>query len=369
MSFWSSVVGRGALRSFFWMLLSLGITSITMSASAVSVPTIRIASPDMSAGSKPFAGTSTLSLAHIRGALEKEFAKDDIKIEWSFFKGAGPAVNEAFASRQIDFAYLGDLASIIGRAGSISTRLLLAVRGSNTYLGVPPDSAITSLKELKGKRVALFRGTADELALARSLAQVGLSERDLQIINLDWTAARAALALHQVDAAWQGAGLLILRDRGQIKVPVSTKLAKNRQVTTQAGLVGTDEVIKAHPELTQRLINVLVAQAVWASDAAHTDELQKLFADQGNLPLMLLQGEYEGDDLRFRFNPRLDDFIAASYTDSVALAKSFGLIRRTYDVRAWLEPRFVEQAIATQATQGGQNYWLWYDAAGNAVKR
>jgi|SRR5450830_230096 len=362
MSAWSFFAGHRALRSWFFLM-----TGLVMSAAVLAAPVqvIRIASPDLSAGAKPFSGTNTVSLTHIRGALEKEFAKDGIKIEWSFFKGAGPAVNEAFANHQIDFAYLGDLASIIGRAGGVPSRLLLAVRGSNTYLGVPPDSSITSLKDLKGKRVALFRGTADELAFGRSLAQAGLSEHDLQIINLDWTAARAALASHQVDAAWQSAALLILRDRGQIKVPLSTKQAKNRQVTTQAGLVGTDEFISAHPDLTQRLINVLVAQAQWASEPAHRDELQKLLADQGSLPLALVQGEFDGDDWRFRFDPRLDDFIAVSYTDSVAMAKSIGLIRRSYDVRAWLEPRFVEQAITVQ---GSQNYWPAYDAAGVVSK-
>ncbi|HBF28251.1 ABC transporter substrate-binding protein, partial [Rhizobium sp.] len=356
---------RGVLRSLSLLLGCLLVPVAIAATPTAPVQVIRIASPDLSAGPKPFSGTNTVSLVHIRGALEKEFAKDGIKIEWSFFKGAGPAVNEAFANRQIDFAYLGDLASIIGRAGGISSRFLFAVRGANTYLGVPPDSSITSLKDLKGKRVALFRGTADQLAFGRSLAEAGLSERDVQIINLDWTAARAALASHQVDAAWQGAALLILRDRGQIKVPLSTKQARNRQVTTQAGLVGSDAFINAHPELTQRLINVLVAQAQWASEPAHRDEFLKLLAEQGSLPLALVQGEFDGDDLRFRFDPRLDDFIAASYTDSVATAKSIGLIRRSYDVRAWLEPRFVEQAIAAQ---GSQRYWPSYDAAGAVGK-
>ncbi|WP_112069470.1 ABC transporter substrate-binding protein [Herbaspirillum rubrisubalbicans] len=363
MSSWLATPQRAVLRLLSIVFFTLGIQG---AASASELQVIRIASPDLSAGPKPFAGTSTVSLAHIRGALEQEFAKDGIKIEWSFFKGAGPAVNEALANRQIDFAYLGDLASIIGRAGGVQTRLLLAVRGSNTYLGVPPDSSIATLKDLKGKRVALFRGTGDELAFVRALAEAGLTERDMQIINLDWTAARAALASRQVDAAWQSAGLLILRDRGQIKVPFSTKLAKSRQVTTQSGLIGTQEFITAHADLTQRLINVLVAQAQWASDPAHRDQWQKLFSEQGGLPLALVQGEYQDDDLRFRFNPRLDEFVATSYGDSVAKAKSFGLIRRDFDVRAWQAPQFVEQAIAAQHSQ---DYWPSYDARGVAIKR
>lgn len=341
--------------------------AVALSASAAfsaGLPaTIRIAAPDQTAGSQPFAGNNPIALAQIRGALEKAFEKDGVKIEWSLFKGAGPAINEALANRQVDFAYLGDLASIIGRAGGLSTRFLFAVRGSHQYLGVPPDSSIASLQDLKGKRVALFRGTADQLALARALAEAGLHERDLRIVNLDWTAARAALTAGQVDAAWQGSGLLVLRERGQIKIPLSTKTLKNRQATTQSGLLATQAFIDQYPEATQRIVDVLVAQARWASDEAHRTALLSAWAEHSGRPLALLQDEFEGDDLRFRFSPRLDDFIATSYADSVGTAKSLGLIRADFDVKAWLAPGFVDKAIARQ---GLQNDWPAYDAKGQA---
>lgn len=342
----------------------LAVALSTSAAFAAGLPTtIRIAAPDQTAGSQSFAGNNTIALAHIRGALEKEFEKDGVKVEWSFFKGAGPAINEAFANQQIDFAYLGDLASVIGRAGGLPTRFLFAVRGSHNYLGVPPDSTITSLADLKGKRVALFRGTADQLALGRALAAVGLHERDLKIVNLDWTAARAALTAGQVDAAWQGSGLLVLRERGQIKIPLSTKTLQNRQATTQSGLVGTQAFIDQYPEATQRIVNVLVAQARWASDESNRSALLAAWAERGGRPVSLLQNEFDGDDLRFRFSPRLDDFIATSYADSVSTAKSLGLIRADFDVKAWLAPAFVDKAIAAQNLQ---SYWPAYDAKGQA---
>src|SRR6478609_7188277 len=110
-------------------------------------------------GNRPFSGGSSLSVVHSRGLLEEEFRKDNIKIEWSFFKGAGPAVNEAYANSLIDFALQGDLPSSIGKAGGLKTKLL-ASTGSrqNTYVAVPADSQIKSLADLKGKKVAIFKG-------------------------------------------------------------------------------------------------------------------------------------------------------------------------------------------------------------------
>lgn len=55
---------------------------------------IRVALAGVGIGNRPFVGGSSLSVVHARGLLEEEFKKDNIKIQWSFFKGAGPAVND-----------------------------------------------------------------------------------------------------------------------------------------------------------------------------------------------------------------------------------------------------------------------------------
>ena len=74
---------------------------------------IRIAVPDLSAGTQHSGGGITDVLQQ-QQLLEKAFAADGISIQWNYFKGAGPVINEAFANGQVDFAYLGDLAAIIG---------------------------------------------------------------------------------------------------------------------------------------------------------------------------------------------------------------------------------------------------------------
>lgn len=84
-------------------------------ASAAPPKEIRIAVPDVSAGSS-HSGGGVVDVLYTRQLLEKEFANDGIEVKWSFFKGAGPVVNEAFANGQVDFAYLGDLAAIIGKS-------------------------------------------------------------------------------------------------------------------------------------------------------------------------------------------------------------------------------------------------------------
>ena len=168
---------------------------------AADLKEIRIAVPDLSAGSQHSGGGVT-DVLQSQQIFEKAFADQGIKIQWNYFKGAGPVINEAFANGQVDLAYLGDLAAIIGRSNGLDTRLLSAsARGVKHYLGVVPGSGIKTLQDLKGKRVAVFRGTASQLSFDSALASQGLSEKDLKVINLDFNAAGAALAARAAMAA------------------------------------------------------------------------------------------------------------------------------------------------------------------------
>ncbi|RBA24719.1 ABC transporter substrate-binding protein [Herminiimonas fonticola] len=122
--------------------------------------TIRIGVAQPAVGNPPGIAGSTLAIAHAKDWREEEFKRDNIKVEWFFFKGAGPAVNEALTNDQLDFALQGDLPSIIGRAGGLKTKVILATSTrANIYLAVPPDSPIKTPKDIRGKRVAFFKGT------------------------------------------------------------------------------------------------------------------------------------------------------------------------------------------------------------------
>ncbi len=61
---------------------------------------IRVGVATCGVGKPARTGGSTVGLVDAQGLLEKESEKDGIKINWVFFKDAGPAVNEALVNRQ-----------------------------------------------------------------------------------------------------------------------------------------------------------------------------------------------------------------------------------------------------------------------------
>lgn len=342
------------------MLIGLTLAGGFVQAAENKPTEIRIGLPDQSAGSKPFI-RGPLGLAHIRHQLEAVFEPQGIKVNWLFFKGAGPAVNEALANKQLDVVYLGDLAAIIGRAGGLPTRVLVGSRGSNSYLAATPESGIQRIEDLRGKRVAVYKGTADQLSFERALASAGLNERDIRVINLDWTASKAALAAKRVDAAWGGVGLLALRKQG-INV-VTSSSALGRANTTQAAVLATEDFIQRYPQVTRQLVNVLVENARWIADPAHLPDYITLMAEQSQIPKALFEEELNPDDLNFQSSPRLDTFLRASFADSIQRAKNAGLIRRDYPVDEWFAGDFVDKALADQQQA---SIWPHYNAAGQA---
>lgn len=312
-------------------------------AAPTAVTQIRIAVPDLGVGPR-HSGGGLVDVLRAQQIFEREFAADGIRIEWTFFKGAGPAVNEALASGQVDFAYLGDLAAIIGKASGLDTRLLSATaRGIKSYLGVVPGSGIKTLQDLKGRRVAVFRGTANQLSLDAALASQGLGERDVKLINLDFNAATAALAARQVDAVWGLSSLIALREQGLAEIPLTSRDIQGAG-STQAVMVGVGAFVDGHPQLVERLVKAQQQAVRWLSDEAHRDAYVQLVSATAGYPPVILETDLKDERLGELFASRLDAPFLAHLQTGVEFALAQRLIRKGFDVTEWAAPQFLDAA-------------------------
>src|SRR5580704_8501994 len=115
-----------------------------------------------------------------RGLLEKEFASDGIRIVW---------VQSAGSNKALEFL----------NAGSI----YVCSRPEWTALVTTKDSKITTVADLRGKRVAVTRGTDPHIFLVRALFDAGLSEKDITPVLLQHADGKTALIRGDVDA-WAG---------------------------------------------------------------------------------------------------------------------------------------------------------------------
>lgn len=327
--------------------------------------TIRIGVATGGVGSNPVRhGGTTTALAYSDGALEEEFRQDGVKVEWVFFKGAGPAVNEALVNRQLDFAWQGDLPSVVHRANGVKTRIILAsgVR-TGLYLAVAPDSGIQRIEDLRGRKVAVFKGTNLHLAAVRALADKGLRERDVKLINLDQSGADAALANRDVDAVFNYVGVFGLRDRGLARV-IWSAAADSYQYTRQTALLVTDEFAARHPQAVARVVRTLVRTARQYSDESLRAELFERWG-RTEYPEKVWREDFIGQPLRVRLSPLLDPFLVARYKDAAREGHALKLVRAVPEIDSWFDRSYLNAALRELRLE---NYWLAYGADGNPLR-
>lgn len=325
---------------------------------------IRIGSAYGGGYGKPFS-SGTIGIVHARGLLEEEFKKDGIKIDWYHFKGAGPATNEAIANNTLDFGYIGDLPSIVGRAGGLKTKLLAAgsVR-AEVYILIPSDSSITSIKELKGKKVGIAKGINSHLSFTRILEANGLTEKDLKVYNLQGADIEAALASKDIDA---GGGGLRLRDLGLVKILLSSNSAlpgidASLKVPIQwkptGGLFVTEKFANEYPDIVKRVVRVYVEAAKWGSEEKNREEVFQLWAKVGT-PLSQIKETSAGKTLKELNTPLIDGFYVTHYKDALLYSKEHKFIRNTFDVDAWIDRSYLNAALKEL---GLENFWQSYEA-------
>ena len=337
------------------------LLATALAASAQAAPdTIRIGVATAGGGDPVTWGGSPGGVACANNWLEEEFKASGIKVEWLFFKGAGPAVNEALSNKQIDFAYQGDLPSIVGRSNGLKTKVLL-VSGArnNLYLVTPTQSNIQSIRDLKGRTVSIFRGTNGHLVAINVLAAEGLAERDIKGVNLDTGSAQAALVSNGVDAAFGGYEWFKVRDQGLAKVVYSTQ-GRDPALTRQAALLVRSEFEQANPAEVQRVVDVFVRAAHWSSEEKNREELFRIWARSGT-PVASWTAEFDKQPLAQRNSPLADDFIVARYKAVVGDALKLKLIRREVTVDDWFDTRYLKAALKKQGLEG---YWSAFDAKG-----
>lgn len=357
----ASVSRRGALRRLGTAAAGLAALAGVPAVMAQSRPTVlRFGVAQPAVGSPPSISASSVAVAHAKGWIDAEFAKDGIQVQWMFFKGAGPAVNEALTNDQLDFAFQGDLPSIVARAAGLKTRLIAAtgVR-ANIYLAVPPDSPIQRVEDLRGKRVSIFKGTNAHLPINRVLEAHGLSEKTVRPVNLDTATALAALATRDLDAAFGGLDLLRLRDKNAARI-VYTSKGRSPVFTRQSHVLVTERFVGREPALTQRVVDAVVRTAHWASSEANREEVLRLWARAGT-PYEHWKEDYDGEPLRVRLNPNFDPFLVGRYKDAVEQALKFRLTRAKFDVDGWIDTRYLQAALKAQQLE---NFWPVYQADG-----
>jgi sulfonate transport system substrate-binding protein len=196
----------------------------------------------------------TLVLLKAKGTLEKRLAEHGVDVKWTEFPG-GPQLLEGLNVGSVDFGVTGETPPVFAQAAGAD--LLYVAHEPPAPTGeailVPKDSPIKSVAELKGKKVALNKGSNVHYLLVRALEDAGLKYGDITPVYLPPADARAAFERGSVDA-W------VIWDPFQ---SAAEKQLQARTLRDGSGLVDNHQfylATRTYAEKNPQVIGVLVEE-------------------------------------------------------------------------------------------------------------
>jgi len=225
------------------------------------------------------------ALLKYRGTLDEQFKKQGIAVRWVEFP-AGPQMLEGLNVGSIDLAATGDAPPTFAQAAQADL-VYLAHSPANPKteaIVVPENSPIKTVADLKGKRVALNKGSDVNYLLVSALENAGLSYKDITPVYLPPADARAAFQRGAVDA-W------VIWDPYYAEVETN---AKARLVKNAEGLVphytfylASRKFADTYPQTAKQVVDELGTLSDWANK--HPEDAAKILATSTGLPQPIWQ--------------------------------------------------------------------------------
>ncbi|WP_147197795.1 sulfonate ABC transporter substrate-binding protein [Pantoea sp. CCBC3-3-1] len=225
------------------------------------------------------------ALLKYRGTLDEDFKKQGIAVRWVEFP-AGPQMLEGLNVGSIDLAATGDAPPAFAQAAKADL-VYLAHSPANPKteaIVVPENSTIKNVADLKGKRVALNKGSDVNYLLVSALEKAGLSYKDITPVYLPPADARAAFQRGAVDA-W------VIWDPYYAEVETN---AKARLVKNAEGLVphytfylASRKFAETWPETAKKVVDELGSLSDWANK--NPAETAKILSTSTGLPQPIWQ--------------------------------------------------------------------------------
>ncbi|WP_026870529.1 aliphatic sulfonate ABC transporter substrate-binding protein [Inquilinus limosus] len=312
-------------------------------AAAVSLPAPGRAAEPVSGITLDWAYYNPVSLVlKEKGWLEEALTPQGVSVTWVQSAGSNKAI-EFLNSGSVQFGSTAGAAALLARINGSPIKAVYSYsRPEWTALVTNGDSPIQSVEELKGKRVAVTRGTDPYIFLLRALADHGLTEQDIEVVLLQHADGRNALIGRQVDA-WAGLDPMM----AQAELEQGARLFCRKPELNTYGVLNVNEQFAAdHPEIVETVIRAYERARRYALE--HPEDLRAALVQAAGLTEAVAAKQLERTDLSGPAidAPKRDTILNAGLALQLAGAIDAGVdVAATVD--ALLDARF-KTALAAQ---------------------
>jgi sulfonate transport system substrate-binding protein len=252
----------------------------TASASASASSSTDLSSVTLNVGDQKGTGAeAVLSAAGLLNTLP-------FKVSWSDFT-SGPPMLQAMASGSVDVGGVGDAPPVFAASGGEAVEIVGArkTNGDQDALVVPKGSPITSIQQLKGKKIAYASGSSANYNLLTVLNKASLTTKDATLVNLQPANALAAFTSGSVEAwdIWPPYVQQVVAQNGAKVLATGSAFGNpySFEVASKAAVADAKKAAAIKAYLT-----ILNKAYVWT--ATHPDQWAVAWAKATGLPLSVM---------------------------------------------------------------------------------
>jgi NitT/TauT family transport system substrate-binding protein len=271
--------------------------------------------------------------------------KYGVRIEERMFP-KGPDIMPAIVAGEIDMAALASDGAISGRANGVPIYVVAGFAKGGARLVAQADSGIKTLADLKGKKVGVTRGGAQELLLLAELDKAGLTwsdkpGKDVEIIYLAFADLNQALAAKQIDAMCQSepqSSQAINKKFGvEILKPYDTAMGEPYRL-----LVMTEKLYNEKKDVAQRVMKCFVeSTALFNKDPALAEKYVREQMFKGQITPQDFKDAMDNADYTYEVSPEHIDV-------TTSFMQKYGVGRMSKPPKAaeWVRVDLVKNAMA-----------------------
>jgi NitT/TauT family transport system substrate-binding protein len=245
----------------------------------------------------------------------------------------------AVVTKSVDFGTFGIAAGILGAAAHEPVCVFGSACNKGMAVVARKDSPIQTLKDLKGKRVAIWPGSTQEVFILERLRMEGMTIKDVESVRVSFSEMPAALARGDVDAyvgAEPGPGNSLASGVGKIvEYPYSTPMGSLNMI-----LATHRDTIDQKPDLARVVLNLQKQASTYAM--AHPEEMVQMTVAKLGMKRDAVEMSVKNVELNWKMTPEM---IAASktYADHMLALKQ---IRALPDFSTFFDPKISDALSA-----------------------
>ena len=278
-------------------------------------------------------GAAVLVIAKQQETFEKRLKALGVEqVTWVEFQ-FGPPLLEALGAGAVEIGMVGDTPPIFAQAAGADLVYVASTPASASAIVVPTDSPIKAVEDLKGKKVAIAKGSSSHNLTIQALKQHGLSFGDIEPVYLAPAEAVAAFTTGQVDAWTIWDPYLALAEIKHGGRPIAT--TDEPGLESNSFYLANRQFANDHPDVLQAVVEEVKGVTDWAAD--NRDQLARISSDVTGVDLAAQT--IASDRILLDLQPITGETIAKQQHIADTFAE-LGLIPRKIDVReiVWTVP-------------------------------